>query len=528
MEGPMDDRTKNQVVKSMLADSGEQTLGGLVGYRPTAKLNDRGIDIYNLSELQGVSGRDQYGRMTMGTIQRPIFSLSIEDRQEMFRRSGVLQGVVTSRAKRVSALKWNVSYKDRDYKRDIAEMLEYKEMFDEYKESSDLRAYAVRYKIRQTLTSKLPELLPDMENFDGALRRYKKRIERKNEDKSTEIENWLKEPSQGVTFPDFLHKLVVDLMIHGNGSVYKQWQSNAIENFYLLPGGTIFPYRQLTIGGPEVYFQIIPSMEPKAYFNNEITYMRYVPVSWLNIGECPLEALINKIAETLLFDKRAADQADGTKPPEKAVAFGKTPSPMGGLTDNMFEMPLAKEEQKRIETKLNEARKEAIITLSGMGTPTVIDLSKADTFGAQQGRQDKILRDVALIYNMTNMEVNLAGGEFTSGKETSDVQKEIEQEKGIGPIIKMIERTINDDIIPYRYGYDYEFSFDVGLSESEQVELDQKKINTGTYSVNEVRESRGDDVFPEDEYNRPSQQGSTQPDGSSANPFNMSGEVKTL
>lgn len=489
-----------RIEKAYLAESSE--LSHVSGYRPMADVNGRGIDIYNISELQGVSGRGESGSIINGTVQRPLFSLSIADRIEMFKRCTPLQGVVTSRAKRVSALNWKVVKVDKNYKRQIEEIKELKEIYDE-QESTDIRSATARFQMGKKIKLILPEVKNDMSNFDSALRRYKKRTERKNEDKCTEIENWLKNPSMGVKFPDLLHALVIDLMIHGNFSLYKEKNEQLIDNFYLLTGGTIFPYRQMYVGGPEIYFQIIPSMEPKAYYAEEISYVKYVAVSWMNMGEVPLEALINKIAETILFDKRAAGQADGTRPPEKAVAFGKSPSPMGGLTDDMFELPMQKDEQKRIETKLNEAKKEAIITLTGVGHPAVIDLSKSDTFSAQQQRQDKILRDIALIFNMTNMEINLAGGEFTSGKETSDVQKEIEQEKGIGPIIGMIERTINDDILPYRFGYGYEFQFDIGLSEQEQVELEQSKMGTGTYTINELREARGDDVFPEDEYNRP-------------------------
>ena len=511
------------VEKAYLAESGE--LHALPsGYRPTINIEDRGLNVYNISELFGVSGRAQDGNILRGTIQRPLFSLSIQDRIEMFKRSTMLQGVVTSRAKRISALNWKITKKTKDDKRFIAEINEYKELYNEF-DGIDLKSVTIRFQMKNKIQSMLPEVKGDLSNFDSALRRYKKRTDRTNEDNSTEIEEWIKTPSLGITISEFIHKMVIDLMVHGSNGIYKEYNDNKLDNFYMLPGGTIFPYRQIHVGGPEIYFQMIPSLEVKAYFSNEISYIRYIPVSWQTMGEVPLEALINKIAESILFDKRAADQADGTRPPEKAIAFGKNPAPMGGLTDNMFEMPMDKGEQKRIETKLNEARKEAIITLSGVGHPVVVDLSKSDTFAAQQARQDKLLRDVALIYNMTNMEINLAGGEFTSGKETSDVQKEIEQEKGIGPIIKMIEHFINRDILSVRYGYDYEFNFDVGLSDQEQTDLEQKKINTGTYAVNEIREKRGDDVYSEDEYNRPPLGIAAVPDGSAVSPLHMIGDM---
>lgn len=517
-----------KVEKAYLAESGDTFHGAPSGPNPQVNPDDRGLNIYNVSQLQGVTGKAQNGNYLTGTVQRPLFSLSIPDRIEMFKRSTMLQGVVTSRAKRMMALKWTITKKAKDIEKLIIQAKELKEVYDEFSDP-DVKSMTIRFQIKAKLQAIIPELKDDLSNFTGALRRYKKRNERSDKEETEIISEWIKQPSLGVTFSDFLHKTTIDLMLHGSAGVYKEAnQQQQIENFYILPGGTIYPYRQTHVGGPEMYFQIIPSLESKAYFANEISYIRYVPVSWQTMGEVPVEALINKVAESLLFDKRAADQADGTRPPEKLVAFGKDPAPMGNLTDTLFDQSMPKAEQKRIETALNTARQEAIKTISGMGHPTVIDLTRSDTFSTQQNRQDKLLRDVALIFNMTNMEINLAGGEFTSGKETSDIQKEIEQEKGIGPILKMIEHLMNSDILPYRFGYDYEFKFDVGLSEQEQVNLEQQKINTGTYSTNELRESRGDDVYPEEEYDRPTAMGAKAPDGSAVNPLNMTGEVRTL
>ena len=512
----------SDVEKATLADSYEY--GGLTGVRPLFDKNDRGINIYNLGELEGTRGRTDYGNFVQGTVQRPIFVLSVNDRVEIFKRASMLQGVVTNRAKRVSALNWKVVRKDQDFDNLIFAAKEAKEIFDEFA-GNDMDDYYVRYMAHQRIKRLIPGVKDDMSNFDSALRRYRKQILRKNEIKATEIESWLKYPSPGMSFADFRHTYVIDQMIHGGTAIYKMYSGDALSTMHILPGGSIFPYRGAFVGGPELYFQIIPTFEVKAYYAKEISYVRYVPVSWQTLGELPLEALVNKVAETILFDKRSADQADGTKPPEKAIAFGKQSSPYGGLTSDMFDDTLDVTEQKKIETKLNQARREAVITLSGVGHPAVIDLSKADTFPYQMQRQDKLLRDIALVYNMTNMEVNLAGGEFTSGKETSDTQKEIEQEKGIGPIVKKFQDFINHDIIPYRYGQGYEFEFDIGLSEQEQVELEQKMMATNTYSINEVREKRGDNPWPEDEYNRP-QGPAGQPDGSVANPFTIAGDVR--
>lgn len=490
-----------KVEKAYLANSAD--LGGLAS--PPMDKDGRGINVYGVSELQGYVGRDKNGEMVYGYTDRPMFTLSLQERMEMFNRTTTLQGVITGRAKRISGLNWKVSRKTADNDRVISTLSEFKEIYDEASaDPSDLKMLTIKYKMKQKITAKLPDVFDDLSNFDSALRRFKKRQSRSDEDQSTIIEEWLRQPNIHDTFAQFLHKWVVDLMIHGASAIYKEYGDKELNNFYILPGGTVFPFHDNYVGGVSAYFQIIPAMEAQVYFNDEISFSPYISTSWSSYGICPLEALINKVAESLLFDKRSADQADGTKPPEKLVIFGKTPSPFGNLTSSgEFDLPMDALEQKRIETRINMARKNAIATLSGVGSPTIMDISKSDTFSAQQSRQDKILRDMALIYNMSNMEVNLAGGEFTSGKETSDSQKEIDQEKGVSPMLKSIESVLNREIIPFRFGYDYEFKFDVEPSETEQVELEQKKMQTGTYTVNEIRENRGDDVLTDPKYDEP-------------------------
>ncbi len=506
-----------QVEKAMLAETieGPQSVA--------VKQSIRGLNVYTLSDLMGVTGRDKHGHQLQGQVEVPMFTLSVKDRIEIFAKTTTLQGVVTGRSKRISGLDWQVTHKNREEDRIVEELKEYKEIFDELKGSQDLKHLVAMSGVRNKIQEELDDVLPDLSNFNNSLRRMKHRNARLHEDRSTEIEEWLKTPNIHDSFEQFIEKSVTDLMIHGTLGVFKEWMDERIDNIYPLPGGTIFPFRSAQVGGPHAFFQMVPGIDAKIYFSDEVSFLSYVPASWSSYGMVPLEALINKVAETLMFDKRAADQADGTTPPQKIVVFGKNASPFGGITSEGFDLPMDASEQKRIETKLAELRKDAIVTLSGVGRPLVLDISKADTFGAQQTRQDKILRDMALIYNMSNMEVNLTGSEFTSGRETSESQKEIEQEKGIKPILMSLQNMFNREILPYRFGYDYEFKFEPESSEDEQVERDTKKFQSGSYTVNEIREERGDDIFPEDEFNRPQGGQPEPPDGSELNPMNVRG-----
>ncbi len=94
----------------------------------------------------------------------------------------------------------------------------------------------------------------------------------------------------------------------------------------------------------------------------------------------------------------------------------------GSGLDDDSSMPVNKNEQKRVETVINEARKGAIRTLTGIGKPLVLDVSRSDTMQTQIERQRQIREEVALVYNMSNMEVNLTGSEDTSGRAVSESQ----------------------------------------------------------------------------------------------------------
>ena len=165
-----------------------------------------------------------------------------------------------------------------------------------------------------------------------------------------------------------------------------------------------------------------------------------------------------------------------------------------------FDPPLPADEQKRIETKINTARKEAIMTLSGMGAAVqVVDLSKADTFGQQDARQDRLLKDIALVFNVSNNEINLTGSDGTSGRSTSESLERVDREKGIGPIIRMIDKSMTSKILPYRFGPGWEFKHDEGLTEREQIELATKKKQSGVIPTNEIREDLGKEALSAEE-----------------------------
>ena len=421
---------------------------------------------------------------------------------------------------RISSIEWEI-VKKKDFEDELYyKFSDLKQIYEEYNDESNLKHLLLRFKIRKILKKELTDLKDDLSNFQTSFLRFKKKSERNSSTKKNEITEWLSQPNQEDDFSDFIKKWVESLMIHGASAIYKESLGKKIDNFFILPGGTVYPLRGMHVSSYVAYAQVVVGHFPKIYFQDEMIFTNYLPSAIRSYGYIPLDALINKISEQLLFDQFAAERADGTKEPEKLIVFGDTRSPFGDLTGDI-NLPINPDEQKRIEEKLNTARKGAIATMSGIGTPAITDISKADTFGQQAQRQDKLLRDIALVFNLTNMEINLAGGEFTSGKETSESQSEIDEGKGTRPIIQKIEGIINNEILPYRFGTEYIFQFKKGLTDYEQVKLDTIKSQSGTYTKNEIRIQRGDDPIFEKGNDSLIQQEGQQSGQSPFNPINV-------
>lgn len=500
----------------------ESILSGLGLPQTKEELHKRGINVYTMSEVVGVSGRGKDGRMIQGTVEVPLFGLSVFDRLMIAQKCDAVFGVVTSRANRISGLEWGIVRESKVEDKVADKLKAWKQVYDEYVGEGTPREIIVCGKIVREIRQVLPDVLPDLSNFDRALLRWRKRVQSQNDDHSSAIEDWLHEPNSEDDFEDFLKKWTNDLMIHGADAIYKEYTGGRLNNFYHLPGGSVVPLRGRYVGAQRIFAQIMPGMDPKMYFQDEITFSSYMPNSGISGGLVPLEALVNKVAEGLFFDQRAAEMADGTVPPEKVALFGQS-MPFGDLTgDESLEVPLSEAEQTKLEILLNEPRKNAIRVLTGYGTPQVLDLSRSDTFQHQSERQRFLRECTGFVFNMSNMEMNLTGSDDTSGRSTSEAQDEIEKNKGIRPIVITIQNKINRELIPLRWGSGYLFEFKSGLTEEQQIELDDKAVRSQTYSVNERRVKRGDEPWGP-EFDKPMGGQPQSPDGSEQAPLNVRG-----
>jgi hypothetical protein len=462
----------------------------------------RGVQVYNLSQIIRATGRDKNGALLSVPTAYPLFYLTIHQRNEIFKLSSPILGLISSRMNRISSLDFNVTTQKYNEDKIVYQIKAYKELYDEYKNDVDFKSIILKAKIVNNIKEYLVDIKPDLSNFDRALLRWKKRIDMLNTEKTGEIYDWLMEPNQETSWIDYMKKVVYNLMIHGCEGTYLQMQDNVLENFDSLPGGTIFRIKNPYFSGVAGYIQVVEYYDPQIFWGDEILYMSYLPSSVQNTPFIPLEALINKVTESLYFDKLMADQADGTKPPEKMVIITNTAHPFGDVNSESLDVSLDKDEQVRIEEKINEPRKNAVMTFSG-NNAQIVDLSRENTMPIQMQRQKDIREEVALVFNASNIEVNLTGSQNTSGRETSESQIELTQGRGIAPIAKLIMEGVNKKLIPYRYGTGYCFEFDIALNEKEELELDLLKLRTGDLTQNELRESKNKPLFEGEQYDLP-------------------------
>lgn len=477
----------------------------------TSGKNIRGINVYNVSQLMGYSGITKEGERVATAVDYPFFVLTVPERIDIARLCGPVFGVIAGRQQRIAGMRWKVTAVKKNMDREYVTMKELHSLFTEYAKATDFKSLGVRIRCVMELKRRMPDVLPDLSNFQGALMRWKRRMMSADEDRCSEIEDWLTHPNQEDTFENLTKKAVFDMHTHGGGAIYKETLDRRLENIYILPGGTVNPVRAKRVGMGVAFIQIVDGEQPQLFFQDELSYLWYAPRSDNSYGQLPIEALVNKVAEVLLFDQRAAEMADGTKPPEKLIAFGDR-SPFGGIGDMEFEVPLDKAEQKRLETVVNEARKEAIRVITGYGTPAIVDVSRADTFQYQSERQRMVREEVGLVFGASAMEMNLSGSENTSGRNTSEAQERSDLYKGVYPVIQTWENFWNYDVLPFRFGSGFRFAYEPEVSEAEVVKLQTAKKNSGLYSTNEIRtDDMGMDPFEGEEYDKPDAPKAAQP-----------------
>ncbi len=461
---------------------------------PKYKQKGRGYQAYNEYRAVQTSAVDKSGEIHSIEIEQQWTQLDPLTMLSIYQKCAPVFAVVTSRVNRIAALDFRIIPNTKIEDKIAANLKDCRNMFEEYSRDN-YASLGKKLKIFVEIKRVLPDVFPDLSNFDAQLMRWSQAIKHQKNDRSNEIHDFLSQPAPGVYWTDYIKELSQDALVHGRWAVYKQPLQDLlgrtrIHSLYPLPGGTVVPIKGDFVGELHGYAQITDGLQqPQLFYRDEISFGRYMPNSAILNGLTPIDALVNLTAENMLFNRLMAEYADGSNRPDKVLVFGE---PANGLdfesADGKISDPLDKGEQRRIENKLNRIKREAgVAILSGVGTPIVMDLTRADTLAAQQARQDYINKCVAMVYNASQAEINETGGDGTSGRSTSESQERADNAKGVRPMLRNFEEVHTHDIIPSIFGYGYAMEFDSPRSDEEQIALAKMKVDSGLFSRNEVR-----------------------------------------
>ena len=465
--------------------------------------NERGINVYYLSSLRQISGRTQTGERVQAPVQIPLFQLTPLERESIVQANSDVLSITLSRQNKIASLDWKVEPKKKAEDKIVEKLKSFRQLFMEFSDLNSLRHSMIRYKSLQNIKIELPDVRDDLNNFDTALLRWKRRGSNIIEESAEKVTDWIEAINPQYDFFEYKKLWIFNLLTHGADGHFLKVVDNKLEYLSMLPGGSIFPLRSAFVSSLTGFTQMLPGYEPRIYFNNEIIFNSYMPTAARSYGMIPLESLINKVAESLMFDRLAAERADGTKPPEKLIVFGEENSMAGGFLNTAnLPLPVDGDEQERLEQIVNEERRNAIRVITGKGRLQVEDISKADTFSEQSKRQIQLKKDIGGVYQASSLEMSLTGSGDVSGRATAESMERQERQRGIYPLVQIIDTTINRRILPLIFP-GWRFEHHTELSEVEGLRLDIMKVQDSTRTVNEIREDRGDIPFPGDEFNKP-------------------------
>ena len=484
------------------------------------KPSPRGNMIYQYQQTTPVVGIDKRGKFIGADIEFPIYRVTIQQRIEFVKMFAPLHGLISARMQKIASTNYKIMPIKEVEDREADKMKALYQIYKEFEKidvqrldgnSSPLLKYVqMRNNAREKLMDKLPELLPDLSNFMGALMRWKRAIQNVNTERGEEIKDWLDQPKNGISFADMIKKTTFDLHTHGAAALYKQADSDGrLISFDTLPGGSVYRIKEKHFSQANAYIQIVQGLTNQYFCPDEVAYMEYMPCSSQSFPIVPMEAILNKMIAYLLYDGEMALQADGTRAPEKILAVARKSVSEFADYDAPPQHSMDKGDQKRLEAKVNEPHRYPVIVVDVKGDVLeVIDIGKENILTLLDTREDKIKQDVAMVLNAMPFELGMSGSDFTSGRENSEAQLEHAYGKGTAPILSLFEDKFTKDILPYRYGYGYRVEFDKAENELDQVELEAKKLANGEITVNELRQENSKDIFDGDEFNRPQGSGS--------------------
>ena len=479
---------------------------GSLQYKEIEKLGHRAYTIEHYNQVRSITGYDRLGNLVEANIEYPSYTLTPQERIEIYRRCALVLGIVSRRMNLIGSLEITVSKNSYLIENKISGWKHLKSIYDDFKNSQDQEYQLAAGILGAKIRSQLPDCLPDLSNFSRAITRYNKIEKSKNKTSADQIADFLYTPNNTENFSDFVKKYVNSLLIHGHTGIHKKYnpRDNTLLSLHILPGGTVFPIRtSYTSNYAGLVQHSYETSHTNILYPDECIYDIYLPISDSTMGVIPLESVINKVTEELFQEQYWSEQADGTRPIEKLLAISNRQLP-GGFEQEGKVSPMEKAEKERMEQAVMQSKKNAITVVTGLGDIAVHDISKENIGDLQLKRKEAIIKDIAAVFNATPLEMNQTGSEGTSGRSTAEAQLEEAVRSGSYPIIKSIQDALQTGLIDPHFGSLFEIEFSSDRDDKEKMEAAREKVDSGIFSVNEVRMSDfNEEPFDEVEYDYP-------------------------
>jgi hypothetical protein len=318
----------------------------------------------------------------------------------------------------------------------------------------------------------------------------------------TLVTNFLKRPDGVHTFDIWLRMWLEQLLVFDAPCFYpvKSMTGECLA-WRLVSGATITPlldqlgftpqppypaYQQIILGIPTSNLATSATSKPKEYTVDELVYSPRNPRVDSRWGFSPVEQVITTLSIGANFQQSA----------RLAYTSGNVPEGFLPMPEGWTERQI-KDFQKWIDSMLagNLAMKRRLIMVPDAKHP--VQFSK-DTLIVNPVVNEYLIRTVCYAFSLSPQNLLKQVNRGTA-KESSDIA----QIEGEEPWSRHAEIVINSAIESTHGITDVEFAFqDIReMDPLKQAQTDQIYLETAAYTINEVREARGDDPRPEPQAN---------------------------
>ena len=335
-----------------------------------------------------------------------------------------------------------------------------------------------------------------------------------DEARKKRLEDFFKHPNKtNETFRTLLDKMLEDLLVLDAVSLEKtRFKDGSLAEMYYVDAATIRPvfdeYGRMDVviplpteGGqsdlPTSYVQVMNNSQyggPEsgdivaAWPKKDFMYFMMHPqgaMEKFGYGMSPLESVMSVVANLL-----NADNYNGTYFEE-----GSMPPVIIQMMANMNERDLQAMREYMYSELQGSWHRPAIV--GGKGEMKLLNLKEFSNRDMEFMEYTKFMaRLMAAAYGLSGQDIGLT--EDVGSKNVSETMKDLSNQKGYGSVLHLIKEVFNQEIIWKDFGFT-EFEFDWSQPDTtdakEALDIYDKGLRAGAYTLNEVREKLGESPF---------------------------------